>query len=154
HPQPLDEQPSTGLLGKRLNVLQQSAVDRSHVRLCDVFGLQANGVFVISDFIVRPSTNVNNALSFHVGIGRILNLPVDESGYLRTSQAAMPSSEFPLDPESALQLISLNSDTTFDPDLRIDPEPHWMSNPQTICFVVRNSGSQVATLSIIQTFEK
>jgi len=154
HPQPLDEQTSVGLLGNCRTVVQQGAVDRSHIRDSDVFGLQANGVFVISDFIVRPSTNVNSALPFHVGIGRILNLPVDESGYLRTSQVAIPSWDLTLDPEPDLRLISLNVDRTPTPDLRIDAEPHWMSNPYTICFAIRSLGSQVATLSITLTFEK
>lgn len=154
HPQPLDEQPSAGLLGRRLNLIQEGALNMSHLRVTDVFGVQANGVSAIAEFIVRPSTNAASCLFFHVGIGRILNLPVDDSGYIRSSNVKMPTSELHLDPEPNLERLFLTSEPEPASALRIDAEPDWMNNPQTICFAVRKSGTVVATLNIPQLLEK
>jgi hypothetical protein len=105
------------------------------VRVSDIFGAQANGVFAVSDFVVRPSTNANNALKFHVGTGRILNLPVNDSGYLRASQISPAGLELPLNPAAGLELLSRQNGAASTPEVfRIDAEPHWEVNAQNILF--------------------
>ncbi|KAL4868841.1 hypothetical protein BDV12DRAFT_196821 [Aspergillus spectabilis] len=157
HPKPLDEQPSAGLLGRRLNLTsaKPGVFNESHVRVSDIFGAQANGVFAISDFIVRPSTDANSSLRFHVGTGRILNLPVDDSGYVRESQASVAALELPLDALPCLELLSRQNGAACTPQvLRIDAEPHWDVNAQNICFGIRSAGILVSTLRVSQTLER
>ncbi|KAJ9652844.1 hypothetical protein H2198_007928 [Neophaeococcomyces mojaviensis] len=152
HDRPLDEQPSAGLLHKRLKI--SNVVDEHHVRVSDIFGAQANGVFAISDFAIQPSSSLEGAVMFHVGKGRILNLPIDEKGYLRASKGKMPNLEFHLDPEPELEMLTLKSSKTGAPEIRIDPEPHWSNDPQTICFAVRHAGTLVANLNLTETLER
>jgi hypothetical protein len=129
-------------------------VDERHVRVSDVFGAQANGVFAISDFAIQPSTSVDSALTFCVGRGRILNLPVDEKGYLRASQMKMPNLELQLNPEPELEMLTMKVGNIGAPEIRIDPEPHWANDPQTICFAVRHAGTLVANLNLNETLER
>jgi hypothetical protein len=152
HPQPLEE--SLGLAGKRLNVVASGPFDSSRVRVSDVVGAQANGVFAISEFIARPSSNAASCLKFHIGIGRILDIPVDQSGYVRASQWKVASSELILNPEPEVELLSLEPSLDSGLTLRIDAEPHWQNDPQTICFAVRSAGRLVATLNIKQLLER
>ena len=152
HPQPIDEQPTRSLAGRNFKIFDKA--EKQSVRISDIFGAQANGVFAVSDFVVRPSTFAENSLLFHVGTGRILNLPIDEDGYLRASQRSMPSSELHLDPEPKLKVISRQVDHKTPPQLRIDAEPHWANDAQTICFVVRNSGTIIANLNMMQLLQK
>lgn len=157
HPRPLDEQPSAGLLGRRLNVTtsQSGVFDDTHVRITDIFGAQANGVFAISDFVIRPSTNANNSLKFHVGIGRILNLAVNDSGYVRESQISLAGLELPLNPMPRLEVLSRQSGASSTPNtFRIDAEPHWAVNAQSVCFGIRDAGILVSTLKISQVLER
>ncbi|KAL5001767.1 hypothetical protein BDV10DRAFT_181930 [Aspergillus recurvatus] len=157
HPKPLDEQPSAGLLGRRLNLTsaKPGVFNESHVRVSDIFGAQANGVFAISEFIVRPSTDANSSLRFHVGTGRILNLPVDDSGYVRESQASAAALELPLDSSPSLQQLSRQSGAASTPqEFRIDAEPHWDVNAQHICFGIRSAGVLLSTLRISQVLER
>ncbi|KAL4769845.1 hypothetical protein BDW60DRAFT_209725 [Aspergillus nidulans var. acristatus] len=157
HPKPLDEQPSAGLLGRRLNLTsaKPGVFNESHVRVSDIFGAQANGVFAISDFVVRPSTDANRSLRFHVGTGRILNLPVDDSGYVRESQASAAALELALDPSPFLEQLSRQSGATSTPqEFRIDAEPHWDVNARHICFGIRSAGVLLSTLRISQVLER
>ena len=118
-----------------------------------VFGAQANGIFVVSDFIANPSTQVDNVLRFHVGSGRILNLPVDERGFLYSSHTNAPSIDFRTiagQPTDVLRRLPPSNNPLRDQTLRVDPEPDWTSNPKTIQFSVRMGGGQIARLNINQ----
>jgi hypothetical protein len=156
HVQPLDKQPTAGLLGRRLNVVSQPGVfQESHVRVSDIFGAQVNGIFAVSDFVVRPSTNANNALKFHVGTGRILNLPVNDSGYLRASPISPASLDLPLNPAPELEVLSRQEGAASTPEaFRIDAEPHWEFNAEDICFGIRSKGISISTLNISQVLER
>jgi hypothetical protein len=154
HPRPLDEQPTAGLPHKNSNIAQEGVFDKINVRVSDIMGVQSNGVFAVSEFVLRPSSDAASSLIFHVGIGRILDIPIDQSGYVRSSRHVAASSELVLDPEPEVERLSrdVSPDAFFD--VRIDAEPHWRNDPQTICFAVRNSGALVATLNIPQVLEK
>jgi hypothetical protein len=148
HPKPLDEESSLGAAGKQLNHTTQSVYKASQVRITDVVGAQANGIFAISEFVLRPSINANSSLLFHIGIGRILDMPVDRSGYVRASQWKATEAELLLNPEPELDHLVLDPNLEDHPNLRVDAEPHWQNDPQTICFSVRSSGHLAATLNI------
>lgn len=155
HPKPLDEEPSLGAAGKKLNYsAPQSLYMASQVRITDVVGAQANGIFAISEFVLRPSINANSSLLFHIGIGRILDMPVDRSGYVRTSQWKATEAELLLNRKPELDHLTLNPNLEDYPKLRIDAEPHWQNDPQKICFSVRSSGHLAATLDIIRFLGK
>ncbi|KAI9654191.1 MAG: hypothetical protein M1821_006719 [Bathelium mastoideum] len=120
------------------NVLSQ---DRS------VFGAQANGILAVSQFILDPMSARRNPLTFIIGTGRILNFPVDENGYIRGSEHEIPSMDLSLSPGPFLEDFDRNLSPT-TPTLRLDAEPHWLGDPQVMCFVVRHKGSVLATLNI------
>ena len=116
-----------------------------------VFGAQANGIFAVSDFVARPSTQVNNVLRFHIGTGRILNLPVDESGFMHSSATRTPTTGFqtnPGPPIDALRRQPLSHNPLRDQSLRIDAEPDWTGNPRMIQFSVRSGGTQIAQMNL------
>lgn len=150
HKLPLDRQPSEKM-AVRLKTID-NIFDHDHVRISGIFGAQANGMCVVSDFIVRPSCQAN-ALKFHVGQGRILNLPVDEDGYLRAAQAKAAVRNLILDPEPQLIVLrkepSGSSILSASETIRVDAEPCWGGNVRTIQFVVRKTGVTVAKLSLI-----
>jgi hypothetical protein len=154
HTEPLDEESSLGAAGKRLNISTQRVYDASQVRISDVFGAQANGVFALSEFILRPSTNAARSLIFHVGSGRILDIPLDQNGYVRASQWKQSAAELILNPEPELDHLSLQPNLGDYPNLRFDAEPHWQIDPRTICFSVRSAGKLTATLDIRRLLEK
>ena len=116
-----------------------------------VFGAQANGIFAVSDFIARPSTQVDNVLRFHIGTGRILNLPVDEKGFLHSSEAKAPVMDFQKNPGLPLDVLRrqpLSHSPLRDCSLRIDAEPDWTGNPRTVQFSVRVGGVLIAQLNL------
>lgn len=154
HPQPLEEQPTAGLLHKKMNIAQEGVFDKINVRISDVMGVQSNGVFAVSEFVLRPSSDAASSLIFHVGIGRILDIPIDQSGYVRSSRHVAASTELLLDPQPEVERLSRDISPDDFSEVRIDAEPHWRNDPQTICFAVRNSGALVATLNIPQVLEK
>jgi hypothetical protein len=154
HPQPLDERPTAGLLRKKMDIAPEGVSDKINVRISDIMGVQSNGVFAVSEFVLRPSSDAASSLIFHVGIGRILDIPVDQSGYVRSSRHVAASTELLLDPEPEVERLSGDVSPGDFFDLRIDAEPHWRDDPQMICFAVRNSGALVATLNIPQVLEK
>ena len=117
------------------------------------FGAQANGVFAISDFVARPSTRVDNVLRFHIGTGRILNLPVAESGFVHSSAIKTPTVNFrtnPGQPANVLRRQPLSHNPLRDQSLRIDAEPDWSGNSRTVLFSVRIGGIQVAQMNLGQ----
>lgn len=154
HPEPLDEQPTAGLPHEDSNIANQDVFDKAHGHISNVMGVQANGVFAVSEFILRPSTNVASSLTFHVGVGRILDIPVDQVGYVRSFRGKVSSIELTLDPEPEFDRLSLGQVPDSSSILRIDAEPHWLNDPQKICFAVRSSGALVAMLNITTVLEK
>ena len=148
HPQRLDEKPTAGKAGKLYKVVANTDVQVLHVRVSDIFGAQANGVFAVSDFVVQPSTCADSSLAFHVGTGRILNLPVNEEGYLLASPSKTPTSELHLDRGPELEVLRRQSESTAVPQLRMDVEPHWAEDEKTVCLTVRSRGVVVAILNI------
>ena len=116
-----------------------------------VFGAQANGIFAVSDFVAGPSTQVDDVLRFHVGTGRILNLPVDESGFMHSSANRTPTTGFQTHPGPSIDVLRrqpLSHNPLRDQSLRIDAEPDWTGNPKTIQFSVRSGGIQIAHMNL------
>ena len=115
------------------------------------FGAQANGIFAISDFVVRPSSQVNNVLKFHVGTGKILNLPVDEHGFLRSSDTTIPTIDFRTNAGPTVDILRrqpLSHNPLRDQSTRVDAEPDWTGNPRLIQFSVRVGGVLVAKINL------
>lgn len=151
-PQPLNEQPSEALLGN-INLTEKDVFNRTHVRISDIMGIQANGIFAVSEFVLRPSSDGSTSLLFHVGVGRILDVPIDQSGYVRSSLHEKSAVDLNLNPEPELCRLSFDSSSD-DSGMRIDAEPYWRNDPQRICFAVRRDGALLATLSIVKVLEK
>lgn len=156
HPQQLDRQPSSSLLGRNLKVIDSRApLDDQHVRISDIFGGQANGVFIVSDFLVRPPRDANNAVLYHVGTGRILNFPVDERGYLRASQRILRPADLQLGPHPKVQGLRRRQPSSIaNVELRCDAEPDWGGDMQTMMFAFRRSGVLLGNVSISETLDR
>lgn len=73
---------------------------------------------------------------------------------MRSSPHEPASVELHLEPEPEVDRLSLHPILDSGSDVRIDAEPHWRSDPQTICFAVRISGALTATLNITHVLEK
>ena len=118
-----------------------------------IFGAQANGIFAVSDLVVKPSTQVDNVLRFHVGTGRILNLPVDENGFLQSSRSKSPRIKLAPTARTALECLCrqpVSRNPLQNESLRIDAEPDWAGDTRTILFSVRSGGVQIARLNLGQ----
>ena len=116
-----------------------------------VFGVQANGIFVVSDFVVNPSCQVDNVLKFHVGTGQILNLPINEHGFLRSSERQMLSLALNTDPNNCVEVLRTQPSShnpLRDEPLRFDAEPDWQENPRSILFNVRSGGVIVGWINL------
>ena len=116
-----------------------------------VFGVQANGIFVVSDFVVNPSCQVDNVLKFHVGTGQILNLPTDEHGFIRSSERKMLSLYLNTNSENYIEVLCTQPgalNPLRDEPLRFDAEPDWQENPKSILFTVRSGGVIVGWINL------
>ncbi|MCJ1250852.1 hypothetical protein MMC30_008080 [Trapelia coarctata] len=116
-----------------------------------IFGVQANGIFAVSDFVVNPSCRIDNVLRFHVGTGRILNLPVDERGFLRSSGTKMLSRDLNTNPGNYIDVLRtqpVSHNPLRDGPLRFDAEPDWRENPRSILFNIRSGGVTVGWFNL------
>ena len=112
---------------------------QAHVKRGLVLGVQSNGITVVSDFIVDPSTRPERLACYHIGRGQVLNLPVTHDGYIEASPSLMPFLVLAMpEPEHTL-LHRLESDD--DEPWRIDVEPCWEVDLRTVIFRVREMGT-------------
>ena len=116
----------------------------------DVFGVQANGLCLISDFILDPSVDCNRPFVFHLQRGQLLDIALKD-GYLIGAQSEVLS---PI-------TIHMSGDDQFpyvaeafpfpNPPvnelLRWGVEPHWDGDARTSCLMIRSNGLPRAQLA-------
>lgn len=76
-------------------------------------------------------------------------------GHFRESQISLPGLELPLNPMPHMEVLSRQSGASSTPNtFRINAEPHWAVNAQTVCFGIRDAGILVSTLKNSQVLER
>jgi hypothetical protein len=142
HPKPLTDM-SANVLSRSWQMVPAGNTSLEMTTVTDVFGAQANGVAVVSEFLLKPTVQPDSLILYHVQYGQILDFPTDDHGYIRSALVTKPLCSLGLDRlyRNALGNDSLNL------AIRIDVEPNWENDPRLIVLRARKQGVVVATLS-------
>jgi hypothetical protein len=117
---------------------------RESFPISDVFGAQANGVVVISEFLVRPSLQTTSLITYHIEYGQCLHFPLDDDGLIRVSTVTGQTRMISLDPDPEYTTLeSRNSEL----EVRIDVKPDWNRDPRKVVFHARVEGVHKYTFS-------
>lgn len=116
----------------------------------NVVGAQANGIAVALDLVVAPSLRPDAISTFHISRGQLLSLPVGPYGYVEASGRQERSLTMHLNPEPDADVLQMSSstETQADPLIRIDAEPCWEGDPQTVVFRCRRAGVLLCPINI------
>ncbi|KAI9874713.1 MAG: hypothetical protein M1830_009379 [Pleopsidium flavum] len=121
--------------------------------ILDTFGIQRNGLAIISDFVINPTMRPSSMLIYHVQRGQLLDLPL-KNDYIASGK---PSRLRGLMLKAADITISSESDVWAPPApidwLRWDVEPCWETDVQTCCFNYRIGGIPQFQIGIQELFE-
>jgi hypothetical protein len=145
HKQPLGEvATNASTLGNSYHLPSVGKLNEQRVRVSNVMGMQANGVVVISDLIVRTSISNTSILLYHLQYGQLIDHPIDDDGYIRASLSMGPSNTIPLASEDETSVLNAaKSGVT----IRIDVEPDWENDPRSVVFRARQNGVCLASVS-------
>ena len=113
-----------------------------------VLGAQANGMAAILDLLVRPSLRPEAVLVFHIARGQMLSFPVGQHGYIEASQRQELSTTTTLDENSDTQNLRMKANVGSYAAMRIDAEPCWEGNPQTVVLRCHRDGIPLCPLNI------
>jgi len=115
-----------------------------------IFGAQSHGFAIVSDVLVKLHIQPSALGYFHIGRGQLLNLPIDEQGFVRGSTYLPFSAQIRLGNDDQDKLPSLYRNPGIFPvdSTRLDAEPCWEEDPQTVVIKMRQMGVAVATLNI------
>jgi hypothetical protein len=142
HKQPLGEvAPNASMAG---NLPSVGKLNSQRLRVSNVMGMQANGVAVVSDLIVRTSISTTSILLYHLQYGQLIDHPLDDDGYIKASMAVGPSNMIALNPEPETSVLNADKSVV---TLRIDVEPDWENDPRTVVFRARQNGVYFASFS-------
>ena len=113
-----------------------------------VLGAQANGMAAVLDVLVRPSLRPEAVLLFHIARGQMLSFPIGQHGYIEASQRQELSLTMALDPNLITQTLKMEAKVGSYTALRIDAEPCWEGDPQTVVLRCRRDGIPLCPLNI------
>jgi hypothetical protein len=105
----------------------------------DAFGYYKNGIFLIADFMLRPSIYPESLVRFHIQHGQPLQFPVNENGFIISSDGDLSLNSEPLAITNLPAIETLQSQKS-DLKLRIDLEPYWEGDSRKVIFRVRSEG--------------
>jgi len=145
HKQPLGEiATNVSIAGNSYHLPSVGNLNSQRLRVSNVMGMQANGVVVVSDLIVRSSISTSSILLYHLQHGQLIDHPLDDDGYIKASMAVGPSNMITLNPEPETSVLNADESTV---TLRIDVEPDWENDPRTVVFRARQNGVYFASFS-------
>ncbi|KAL2046165.1 hypothetical protein N7G274_001612 [Stereocaulon virgatum] len=113
-----------------------------------VLGAQANGMAAVLDLLVRPSLQPEAVLLFHIARGQMLSFPIGQHGYIEASQRQELSLTMALDPNPLKQTLKMEAKKGSYTALRIDAEPCWEGDPQTVVLRCRRDGVPLCPLNV------
>ncbi|KAF2872738.1 hypothetical protein BDV95DRAFT_662417 [Massariosphaeria phaeospora] len=100
------------------------------------YGVQANGLALLSDFAVRPNIAAKTFTLFHLFRGGFINFPVDEHGTVRCSDARDHMKPFSRNIDASdtkdISFAKQGILSSSHDKLRADIEPYWESDPRSI----------------------
>jgi hypothetical protein len=105
----------------------------------DAFGYYKNGIFIVSDLLLRPSIQPEALIRCHIQRGQPMQVPVNENGFVvaHGEDRLQTSNVFNSD---ALPVVTVLQSRQSDTQVRIDLEPHWEGDPRKVIFRVRAEG--------------
>ena len=113
-----------------------------------VLGAQANGIAAVLELLIRPSMDKGAVSVFHIQRGQMLSFPVGPHGYIEASQRQELGLTMTLDPSPSARELEIKTNITPDTSMRIDAEPCWEGNPQTVVLRCRSDGALLCPLNI------
>ena len=119
------------------------------------FGTQNNGLTVVMDFVLQPSSKLSSMLTFHSRRGQLLDIPTKQ-GSITERQCRLQSLNFSElhAIENKAEMISTLLSTwpgSSDP-FRIDVEPCWDDDPEQCCLCIRVGGLGRFEMSMTRLF--
>jgi len=115
--------PNASIIG---NLPLVGNLNSQRFRVSNVMGMQANGVAVVSDLIVRTSILTASILLYHLRYSQLVNHPLNNDGYMRASMAVGASNMITLNPKPETSVLNTDKSGVM---LRINIEPDWENNP-------------------------
>jgi hypothetical protein len=119
-----------------------------------LLGAQANGMTAVSEMVVTLTSRPEALGYFHIKKGQILNLPIDEDGYILASPHLETPLDLTLNPEPENNSLYRFDSQSSGEEMRVDIEPCWEADPRTVIFRVREMGNIVAPINIFSVVEK
>ena len=132
--------------------LRGEAIERKGL----VFGIQSHGFAAVSDVLVNLQVRPEALGYFHISRGQLLNLPVDNEGFVRGSTYLPFSTQIRLgsDDQDNVETLYRNPGDFPVESTRLDVEPCWEEEPLTVVLKIRQMGVPVASLNIGQVLER
>lgn len=101
------------------------------------FGVYKNGVFVIMDLLLRPSTRPESTNRCQIQFEQPLQIPVNEDDFVIAESSLIYASEAKIIEVSDLPKANVISSHPSDIKIGIDLEPSWESDPRCVRFRAR-----------------
>lgn len=112
-----------------------------------VLGFQKNGVVFLPNLLVSPSADSRDWFRYHIRIGQLLDMPLQEDGFVCASSGPPVISQTDTWRPDSSHEHTLVENPPPDTIVRIDPEPWWESNERSIVFRARVGGVVRAVFS-------
>jgi len=134
------------VVGEWQETESSNGIDVSSYASGAIFGRQANGIAIVSDLLVKPSACVNTLVTFHVAVGQLLYLPLDDAGYVRAARPRSSTFLPTINPHPENTIIKSKAHTE---KIRIDVDTSWESDARSVVFRVREEGVCITAFSPI-----
>jgi hypothetical protein len=146
HPTPLNDL-SDHTLSRSWQIMPSTNTSLETTNVTDVFGTQANGIALVSDFLIKPTMQPSSLIQYHVQYGQILDFPTDDYGYIRAAKIVRPIHPLPLKGTYRTMLGKDLLDGIAALPMRLDVEPHWEADQRLLVLRARRDGVVVSTIS-------
>ncbi|KAF2690659.1 hypothetical protein K458DRAFT_412015 [Lentithecium fluviatile CBS 122367] len=122
-------------------------VDRFTV---DSLGLHINGHTLLSELVVHPTIDTTVGARYHLLRGQPLNVPTNRYGII--SVADFPSKSVNTHARQPVSKLKANDTVEIGDIIRIDAEPCWTDDPETIVWKARRNGLTLGQLNLGHRF--
>lgn len=116
-----------------------------------ILGFQKNGVVLLPGFLLHPEADPEAWFKYHLRVGQVLDLPLDEDGFICHSNKPEVT--------KAVNVYGANTTTSVenqpsDIAIRLDAEPWWEVDEKTVVFRARVGGVVKAIFSPQALYDK
>lgn len=107
-----------------------------------VLGFQKNGVVLVPELLLHPSPDPESWFRYHLRVGQLLDMPLDEDGFICHAKMVPSDSKFSETWEYGLtgQCTLLVDRQLPDMVVRLDTEPWWEFDERAVVFRARVGG--------------